>query len=108
MPYMQVFTVKYCFVYVGFSLADSFFEFLATGNKGSYGGRKRAARTMKIAALYLLLLEQAEATVAVQHIAHFTAGQVPAFHQYGTMIAVCQFASRLLHVLYISDRVRKE
>lgn len=52
MPYMQVFTVKYCFVYVGFSLADSFFESVVAGGKGSYGGRKRAARTMKIATLY--------------------------------------------------------
>lgn len=108
MPYMQVFTVKYGLAYIGFGLADSFFKSVVAGGKGCYGGRKRAARTMKITALYFLLFEQAEITVVIQHIAHFTAGQVPAFHQYGTMIAVGQFASRLLHFLYIGDRVRKK
>lgn len=52
MSYMQVFTMINCFAYINFGLTDSFFKSLAAGGKGSDGGRKRASRTVKVAALY--------------------------------------------------------
>ena len=60
--------------YINFGLTDSFFKSLAAGGKGSDGGRKRASRTVKVAALYFLLFEQAETAVVVQYIAHCIAG----------------------------------
>ena len=74
MSYMQVFTMINCFAYINFGLTDSFFKSVAAGGKGSDGGRKRASRTVKVAALYFLLFEQAETAVVVQYIAHCIAG----------------------------------
>ena len=65
MSYMQVFTMINCFAYINFGLTDSFFKSLAAGGKGSDGGRKRASRTVKVAARYFLLFEQAETAVVV-------------------------------------------
>ena len=63
MSYMQVFTMTNCFAYINFGLTDSFFKSVVAGGKGSDGGGKRASRTVKVAALYFLLFEQAETAV---------------------------------------------
>ena len=67
MSYMQVFTMTNCFAYINFGLTDSFFKSVVAGGKGSDGGRKRASRTVKVAALYFLLFEQAETAVVVRN-----------------------------------------
>ena len=87
MPYVQVLAMKNGFAYIGFCLTDGILKPVVAGSEGGNGGRERAARTMKIATLYLLLFEQAESVVAIQHIAHCGSGQVAAFYQYVTMIA---------------------
>ena len=108
MPYVQVLAMKNSFAYIGFCLTDGILKPVVAGSEGGNGGRQRAARTMKIATLYLLMFEQAESVVAIQHIAHCGSGQVAAFYHYGSMIAVCQFASRLFHILHICDSACKQ
>ena len=93
MPYVQVLAMKNSFAYIGFCLTDGILKPVVAGSEGGNGGRQRAARTMKIATLYLLLFEQAESVVAIQHIAHCGSGQVAAFYQYGTSSRAACFIS---------------
>ncbi len=74
MPYVQVLAMINCFAYIGFCLTDGILKPVVAGSEGGNGGRQRAARTMKIATLYLLLFEQAESVVAIKHIAHCGSG----------------------------------
>ena len=91
MPYVQVFAMKNSFAYIGFCLTDGILKPVVAGSEGGNGGRQRAARTMKIATLYLLLFEQAESVLAIQHNAQCGYGQVTAFNKNGPMITICQF-----------------
>lgn len=53
MPYVQVLAMKNSFAYIGFCLTDGILKPVVAGSEGGNGGRERAARTMKIATLYL-------------------------------------------------------
>ena len=109
MPYVQVLAMKNSFAYIGF-LPDGRHPQARCCRQRGWQWRKTACSPYHedCNSLSFLLFEQAESVVAIQHIAHCGSGQVAAFYQYGTMIAVCQFASRLFHILHICDSACKQ